>query len=242
MILYNLNNPSLHLSKPEFSYKTGSLSVKSMVQLSVKDIGQIQTSIQMPSSKSATILGGRGDIQKLDLDQPGAAILKTYKRGGLARHFIKQTYLKFGKSRCQVELETLLIAKSLGVSVPQPIAFITKGEFVYQAWLITKEIHHDYSLAELCLKDGEQADLYIKEVARQMTTLAENGIYHVDLHPGNILIGKDKQAYFIDFDKARLFSNKNILIKNYINRWDRAVKKYNLPASLSKRLRQELLK
>jgi 3-deoxy-D-manno-octulosonic acid kinase len=69
---------------------------------------------------------------------------------------------------------------------------------------------------------------------KQLYLLIEEGIYHVDLHPGNVLVDNNHNVYVIDFDKARCWTGpKNELRDLYLHRWRRAVIKHNLPETLS---------
>ena len=59
-------------------------------------------------------------------------------------------------------------------------------------------------------------------------------MYHVDLHPGNILVTDNDQIFIIDFHKARMFNgSKQKLMNKYCARWKRAVKKHGLPEILN---------
>ena len=72
------------------------------------------------------------------------------------------------------------------------------------------------------------------KLTNQVDTLVENQIHHVDLHPGNVIVNNHNELFIIDFDKAQMnFHNKKKLHQKYINRWQRAVLKHNLPAMLN---------
>ena len=207
------------------------------------DLSRIADSTGAPPALPSDLLGGRGGIRKHILPGIGPVIIKSYVRGGMIRYFSRSTYLGVGKSRCQRECENLLTARNLGVNAPDPVAFITRGRWIYQAWLITREIPHGDSLATLSLGDEEKARAVLDETIRQLAILVNNRIFHVDFHPGNVLIGYDGIVYFIDFDKARNVSlTMTDLCEKYMKRWDRAVKKYHLPSFLSDTFYEKILK
>jgi predicted unusual protein kinase regulating ubiquinone biosynthesis (AarF/ABC1/UbiB family) len=76
-----------------------------------------------------------------------------------------------------------------------------------------------------------------KDLIDQVSTLIQNNIFHVDLHPGNVLVGRGGRVFLLDFDKARIArGNKNKLRDHYLSRWQRAVIKHGLPDMLSEML------
>ena len=130
---------------------------------------------------------------------------KHYRRGGLMRHLIQRRYLNCGKTRAQREFELLDRVGSLGINVPQPIAYAHRGRLLYQAWLITREIQQPLSLASLSLQDEEKTGRIMESVIKQISSLIQNQILHVDLHPGNIVVDTAGKVYLLDFDKGKVY-------------------------------------
>lgn len=187
------------------------------------------------------MLGGRTPVKYIVLEGIGPAVIKKYGRGGLIRHINSQWYLKMGKTRCQKEFENIINAKSLGVSVPDPIAFVYTDGIFYQAWLITVEIKEHHTLAEVSITDQQRAKDIMGIVIKQLRLMIDTGIHHVDLHPGNILVSPGDKVFIVDFDKAYKYKGKkNSLKRKYISRWQRAIRKHGLPEVLIKRLKDEL--
>ncbi|MBN1905755.1 MAG: hypothetical protein JW927_11715 [Deltaproteobacteria bacterium] len=211
------------------SYSFGSLSVLNHSQL--------ETLIKIfdePNDKTDAVLGGRGSIKRLDLDGFGPVIIKYNTRGGLIRLFIERTYVRTGKPCNRIEFEQLINASKLGVNVPEPVAFATKGSLFYRGWLVIKEIKNSETLASVSLKDEDRTDQLLNEITRQISILIDSGLYHVDLHPGNILVNDNNEIFIIDFHKARVFNaGKEILKDKYFTRWKRAIKKHRLPETLN---------
>jgi 3-deoxy-D-manno-octulosonic acid kinase len=211
------------------SYTFGSLSVLKQSQL--------ETLIKIfdePNSNTDAVLGGRGSIKRLDMEGFGPVIIKYNTRGGLIRLFIERTYVRTGKPCNRIEFEHLINAARLGVNVPEPVAFATKGSLFYRGWLVIKEIKQSETLASVSLKDQARTARILNEITRQITILMDSGLYHVDLHPGNILVNDKDEVFIIDFHKARMFhGSKQKLKDRYYSRWKRAVKKHGLPETLN---------
>jgi 3-deoxy-D-manno-octulosonic acid kinase len=188
-----------------------------------------------------TVLSGRTAATPLQLDGIGAVIIKHYRRGGLMRYVIKRRYLKFGKTRAQREFELLEVVAKLGLNVPRPIAFAYRGRLLYRAWLVTREIHQPISLARLSLRDEKKTSTAMESVIEQIVSLIQNDILHVDLHPGNVVVGATGKVYLLDFDKGRVYHGKRQKLKNrYLARWQRAVSKHGLPKMLTEILQAGL--
>ena len=157
------------------------------------------------------------------------------------RYFIKRRYLKFGKTRAQREFELLDIVGTLGIKVPQPIAYAYRDRLLYRAWLVTREIHQPLSLARLSLQDEKKTGTAMVSVIEQISSLIQNNILHVDLHPGNVVVDAAGKVYLLDFDKGSVYHGNRQKLKNrYLTRWQRAVAKHRLPGMLTEMLQAGL--
>ena len=193
----------------------------------------------VPASLSA--LAGRTSVTPVQLDEIGSVVIKHYRRGGLMRYFIKRRYLKFGKTRAQREFELLDIVGTLGIKVPQPIAYAYRDRLLYRAWLVTREIHQPLSLARLSLQDEKKTGTAMESVIEQISSLIQNNILHVDLHPGNVVVDAAGKVYLLDFDKGSVYHGNRQKLKNrYLTRWQRAVAKHRLPGMLTEMLQAGL--
>ncbi|MCB0311003.1 MAG: phosphotransferase, partial [Bdellovibrionales bacterium] len=159
--------------------------------------------VQAPNG-SASVLGGRANVTHTELHGVGKVVVKHYHRGGIFGHLVKQTYLRLGPLRSEAEFLLLQQVKSLGVNVPEPVAFVREGAFLYKTWLITREVEGKQSLAQIAQDDEDRVSRYMPEVLRQLKKLIEHRIQHVDLHPGNVLVDGEDQVFLLDFDKARV--------------------------------------
>ena len=194
-----------------------------------------------PDASGVSILGGRTSVTPAQLDGIGSVVIKHYRRGGLMRYFIKRRYLKFGKTRAQREFELLDIVGTLGIKVPQPIAYAYRDRLLYRAWLVTREINQPLSLARLSLQDEKKTGTAMESVIEQISSLIQNNILHVDLHPGNVVVDAAGKVYLLDFDKGSVYHGNRQKLKNrYLTRWQRAVAKHRLPGMLTEMLQAGL--
>lgn len=188
-----------------------------------------------------SLLGGRTSVTRTKMDGIGSVVIKHYRRGGLVQYIIRNKYFKFGKTRAQREFELLHTVRNLSINVPEPIAYAHCGRFLYQAWLITRQIKEPVSLAQLSLNDEKRTRQVMASVIEQIKRLIDNGIWHVDLHPGNVVIDRKDRVFLLDFDRGTLYHrNKTKLGHRYTNRWLRAVRKHNLPTMLNEMIQTGL--
>ncbi len=211
------------------SYHFGSSS-----DIADQQLKQLIRFFNLPKDSINSALGGRTSITVVPLEDIGSVAIKYYRRGGAIRYLIKQRYLKYGKTRCQIEYELLQKVRSLGINAPEPVAFAYRGRLFYQCWLVTREIQDHQTLAQISRSNEEQARMAMKAVIKQVSTLIKNKILHVDLHPGNVIVDNQNQVYLLDFDKGGVFpGEENALRHRYLRRWNRAIQKHGLPKMLS---------
>ena len=205
--------------------------------LTEKHCRQLTDLFAQPSLPEHSVLGGRTAIMETRLEPIGDVVAKSYRRGGLVRFFIRETYLNLGSIRCRTEYEQLHHALQLGISVPRPVAYAYRGGLFYRGWLITEKISNQQTLASLSLTDLPRAQAAGEALREQVRKLIDNQILHQDLHPGNVLVTADGKVFIIDFDKAGpCRASRQQLAARYRKRWHRAVAKYNLPIEISQAL------
>jgi 3-deoxy-D-manno-octulosonic acid kinase len=191
--------------------------------------------------KTNSVLGGRSSVSYHRIDDLGPVVVKHYKRGGLLGRLVRHRYMKWGKSRSQLEFELLQKVRNLGISVPEPLLFASHGRLIYRAWLVTSEIKKPLSLARLSLDDEIRTRQVMASVIEQISRLIDNRIMHVDLHPGNVVVDCQDRVFLLDFDKGKIYrGNKTKLRDRYIQRWQRAVSKHGLPEYLTEMLQSGL--
>ena len=190
-----------------------------------------------PPLMSDAVLGGRGSVSYHRMEDLGPVVVKHYKRGGLPGRLIRRRYIRWGKSRSQLEFELLQKVRELGINVPEPLLYANRGSFIYRAWLVTREIKSPLSLARLSLDDEKRTRRVMPPVIEQISRLIDNRIMHVDLHPGNVLIDSQDRVFLLDFDKGKIHrGHKTSLRQRYVKRWQRAVSRHGLPDFLTEML------
>ncbi len=225
----------LHTQKYQ-NYLVGSLNPLSDDQMRI-----VIHHLNLPHMSATGVLGGRSQPLCYDLTGYGSVILKKYYRGGAIRHVNHHTHLKWGVTRPEVEFMMLSRVRELGINVPEPFVFITKGRWLYQGWLVTQRIENVLTLAELAAHDRSKAETAIESLNHQVSLLIEHRIHHTDLHPGNVLVDDNGVVYLIDFDKARNnIRNRQKLRIRYDRRWRRAIEKHRLPKWLGTAISDEL--
>ena len=101
-----------------------------------------------------------------------------------------------------------------------------------------EEITDSRNLAEVSRSDkAEDADILheaMMKLGEQVLSLIAHKIFHVDLHPGNVLVQKGGRVSIVDFDKAREFKGSAERLRElYLRRWRRAVIKHKLSPVLT---------
>ncbi len=178
-----------------------------------------------------SILNGRGSIKSIHIPETGDVVIKEYQRGGLVHYFNKNIYIKLCREvRSRTEFKMLVTAEKAGINVPSPMVYASRGGLFYKTWLITKKINKCRNFADLSVNNEKRAFKIFPEISGSIKKLIKNNIYHVDLHPGNVLVDENDKNYIIDFDKASKFRGETNQLQNlYKKRWTRAVLKYDLP-------------
>ena len=186
------------------------------------------------NSHEISSLSGRVPMITSNVEDIGPVVVKSYRRGGLLGLFLSSTHARVFETRSRLEFNILSEARKVGINAPEPLAYIERGEFLYQAWLITKQIEGGMNLLDYSKEYPSMITAALSALADELRKLIQQKIHHIDLHPGNVVIIGDassvKSAWIVDFDKAYQYSgDKNILRDKYLRRWRRAVIKHRLP-------------
>lgn len=212
----------------------GKFTVGSIKGLSDLQLHQLQHCLSQPTADATETLGGRAAVATLDLANIGSVVVKHYTRGGLIRTINYNTYLNISGYRCKDEFDVLSALYKAGVSVPEPIAYVYKRKLFYNAWLVIREVESAQTLVKVSISTPQQLPEIIEQLREQVKLLVDHKIHHVDLHPGNVLIGADNKLVIIDFDKASSFQGTaDELWGKYISRWQRALTKHQLSEKLT---------
>ena len=155
---------------------------------------------------------GRERLAVLRLDDGGAALVRSYRHGGMLRHFTGGIFFTW-PPRPFRELAMTEEARRRGLPTLEILAACVErvwGPF-YRGWLVTRELEGAHDLWAVV-----QRDLFgminrrplLEAVARTVRQMHRHGIYHADLNLRNILVRREADrlaSYIIDLDKARFF-------------------------------------
>lgn len=144
---------------------------------------------------------GRGSIKVFSLGNRKIAC-RRYIHGGLLRGVTKDYF--FSGKRAIKEFEIIIYLKNAGFPVVEPYCAIVEKRGIKKIPYILTVFEEDAtSLLDFFSKHkGRSRIKNIKRFACYMHDLERLGVYHPDLHLNNVLITKDNQMKFLDFDKA----------------------------------------
>ena len=215
------------------TFTVGPFRIGSNLGLEDFQIRQLVELFNRSSGQPTGVLGGRTAVMTDALANIGRVAVKAYRRGGLVRRVSKATYLRLGKPRSRIEYEMMVHAGNSGISTLRPVAYAYCGKLFYRNWLVTHEVVSVGTLVDVGLKEPEKAVALIPLVVEEIRRMIRQRILHIDLHPGNVLVGKNGGVFLVDFDGAGVTGLEGIaLAKRYARRWQRALDKHNLPESL----------
>ncbi len=154
--------------------------------------------------EAETVAGGRGGAVAVPFEN-GRAIIRHCRRGGILGRLTGDRYLL--GARPVEELCVTESARAGGVPAPEPLAAIVRRRtFGYSGDLVVREIPRATALDDWLAAEADPAGLavVIERLADAFSRLVKAGIYHPDLHPGNVLVrgDGDPELFLIDFDRA----------------------------------------
>lgn len=217
-----------------FEYAQSGYRIYSLIVLTEEQIVEIVALLGHKVTRGTRVLEGRADTRGENINGLGRIFVKHYARGGLLRLVISDRFYGESGGRAKIELEMLLRVNKLGLRVPKPIAYVVQGGRLYCAWLVLEELQGYTTLAQISREEEETVHRVFDDLVRQIGILLDNKIFHVDLHPGNVLVGPQRELYLIDFDKAHTVNiPRPELRERYLRRWRRAVIKHGLSPLLN---------
>lgn len=152
---------------------------------------------------AAVAAGGRGAAWFV-ATAAGAAVLRHYRRGGLAARLSREGYLWQGAQRTRSfrEFRLLQALRALALPVPTPLAgaYWQRGGG-YRAALLTLRISSARSLGQRL--DAEE-EVPWAGVGRCIAAFHRGGACHADLNVDNVLLDAGDGCWLIDFDRGVL--------------------------------------
>ncbi|MCG6117818.1 MAG: 3-deoxy-D-manno-octulosonic acid kinase [Aquimonas sp.] len=170
--------------------------------------------------------GGRGAVCFVRAEF-GEAVLRHYRRGGLAARLSRDLYLYTGEARTRAFQEFRLLAhlRGLGLPVPAPVAagYRRRGLF-YRGDLMTLAIPSTTPLATQLRMDAAGW----AELGAVLARFHAEGVWHADLNAYNILRDECGRFWLIDFDRGRLRSPRPDWQQANLLRLQRSLRKLGL--------------
>jgi len=170
--------------------------------------------------------GGRGSAWYLD-GPFGSAVLRFYRRGGLAARVSTEHYVWYGesRSRCVRELRLLQAFHAAGLPVPEPIAAAWwRDGLFYRAALLMVRVPARADFLSLLHEDAAKAPW--AAVGQAFADFERAGARHPDLNARNVLLRTDGTVVLIDWDRGHLGAASGRWAGSEIARFERSLHKY----------------
>ncbi|MCT7447126.1 lipopolysaccharide kinase InaA family protein [Aliarcobacter skirrowii] len=147
-------------------------------------------------------------------------VVKAFKRP----HFLNRIiYSFFRESKAK---RTYEYALKIGEFTPKPIGYIEFYEnlLLKDSYFISEKFEYTYTIREpLFKKDFPRKEEILKSFAKFAYTLHNNGIYHLDFSPGNILIKEENDEFIfkiVDINRMKFLNmNLNLRMKSFSKLW-----------------------
>ena len=174
---------------------------------------------QFFKENSNTIHKARNELKVLEHENQ-KLVVKYFK----IPHFInKVVYTFFKKSKAQKSYEYALKIKEF---TPKPIGYIEFYKFglLDESYFVSEKFDYDFTIREPLLDiNFPNKNEIFKAFAQFTFDLHENGIYHLDYSPGNILIKKENDNFIfkiVDINRMK-FLNMDLekRAKNFSKLW-----------------------
>lgn len=198
MIKYKLNTPF------ENRFKDFLLNIKE----------HFQTNTQ-------TIHKARNELKVISYDGI-ETVVKAFKVPNAINKFA-YTYLRDSKAKKSYDYSL-----KIGDFSPTPIGYIEFYEkgLLTKSYFVSEKFDYDFTIREPLLDDKfENKELILRAFAKFTYELHENGIFHNDYSPGNILIKKDGNSFIfkiVDINRMKFFTlDGESRARNFSKLWAR---------------------
>lgn len=156
----------------------------------------------------------------------GAAVLRHYRRGGLAARVSRSRYFWRDEAHVRSIAEFRLTQQlhTLGLPVPAPLAaaYWRDGPS-YRAAILLQRLPKVHSLADYVRHDIDAAPW--TEAGRLIALFHRAGLDHADLNAHNILFDGNGAGWLIDFDRGRLRTSQTAWRTRNLERLRRSLRK-----------------
>ncbi len=154
-------------------------------------------------------------------------VCRQYLHGGWLRAVTGATF--FGEGRALNEFEVTAYLQERGFPVVTPFGYVVeKRPVAVRLYFLSVFLEGSQDLAAYSASAGRRRRLKMsKRLASALFEMGRLGVYHPDLHLGNVLVKEDGGLVFLDFDRA---CRKEVGPGDYERmfwRLDRFVRKYS---------------
>jgi len=146
--------------------------------------------------------GGRGAAWFVDAPF-GEAVLRRYRRGGVAARFSHDRYLWLGDDRVRSVSEFRLLATLRGIGLPVPAPLLAgwwRLGASYRAAIMVERIAGARPLAAWLRDDVDAAPW--EAVGTTVAAFHRHRVDHADLNAQNVLVDGECRVWLIDFDRS----------------------------------------
>ena len=159
---------------------------------------------------------GRGWVARIVLGDGTPAVLRRYRRGGMAGKLLPDLFLS--ARRAVAEVAAADGARAAGAPVSEPLCAIVERRGLAAAlYLLSREVEGGVPLADALREaSAEEAGSLLRSAARAVKQCHDAGLVHRDLNLGNILAVRsprpgrpsadifEEEMLVIDLDRSRM--------------------------------------
>jgi glycosyltransferase involved in cell wall biosynthesis/tRNA A-37 threonylcarbamoyl transferase component Bud32 len=150
-----------------------------------------------------TIYKQRNEIKVFNISEKDVNV-KQFKVPNLVNRII---YTFFRRTKAERSYEYALKLKEKGIDTPEPIAYVLmkKNGLIHTSYYVSMQIAYEHTMYEFGRGGISGREHIIKAFARYTAELHEQGVYHKDYSPGNILFQEEEtQTRFCLVDINRM--------------------------------------
>ncbi len=161
----------------------------------------------------------RNEIKIIDFEGE-SLVVKSFKIPNIINKIV---YTFFRDSKAKKSYENSIKIESF---VPKSIGYIEFKKFglIHESYFVSENFKYDFTIREPLLQaDFKDKEEVFKTFARFTYQLHEQGIFHLDYSPGNILIKKENESYIFKIVDINRMEFRHLSLderlKNFAKLW-----------------------
>ena len=179
-----------------------------------------------------TEYAGRMTPLRVNLGSGETAIVRVYRRGGMARCLMAEKYLGYSRPFREVVVSEHL--RGRGVPTVEVLAAVCVRELgvMHSGFIVTREALGAETIRDVLSKEGNVREMVTSRVPEIFRALHDAGVAHHDLTVDNVIVGGDGAVLLVDLDGCRVSRSVSMSRKMAdLLRFRRSVHKNNIPVS-----------